>query len=132
MRKCILVIFTILSLLILSCTKEYTRLSLTIGEQPEGGSNVTEVSIAIVARLESGDTPIQAKVKWWAKDINGQNQTEYWADTWTFRSTEWEELGAMAYAPQGGHLFGYFWFEITWTDEDGTENEVLSEEAYCH
>lgn len=132
MRKCILVIFAILSLLILSCTKEYTRLSLAIGKQPEGGINVTEVSIAVVARLEGGDTPIQAKVKWWAKDVNGQNATEYWADTWTFRSTEWEELGAIAYAPQDSYLFGYFWFEITWTDEDGTEKEVLSEEAYCH
>jgi hypothetical protein len=131
-RKCVLIAFLISFLFILKCTKEYTRLSLQIGEQPEGGSQVTEVSIVIVARLENGDTPIQAAVKWWAKDINGQNQTEYWADTWTFRETEWQELSAMASAPAGNVLLGYFWFEVVWEDEDGTENQVFSDTAYCH
>ena len=124
--------FLIASLLIVTCSKKYTRLGLVIGQQPEGGSNVTEVMIVIVARLEDGDTPIQATVQWWWKDENEQNEQVYWQDTWTFRNETWQEFIVGVTAPGGSVLIGYFWFRIVWEDEDGTENEVLSDEAYCH
>lgn len=132
MRKYALIVLFIASLVVITCSKKYTRLILEIGQQPQGGRNVTEVSIIIFAQLEDGDTPIQATVQWWWKDENGQNEQVYWQDTWTFRNETIEELPTGVTAPPGYVLVGYFWFMITWTDEDGTENEVLSEEAYCY
>lgn len=132
MRKYALIVLFIASLVVITCSKKYTRLILEIGQQPQGGRNVTEVSIIIIAQLEDGDTPIQATVQWWWKDENGQNEQIYWQDTWTFRNESIEELPTGVTAPPGYVLVGYFWFMITWTDEDGTENEVLSDEAYCY
>jgi hypothetical protein len=132
MRRCTLIVLLLACLFTVTCSKKYTRLSLQIGKQPVGGSNVTKITIIIVARIEDGDIPIQATVQWWWKDENGQNEQVYWQDTWTFRNDEWEELTTGVTAPAGSVLIGYFWFRISWTDEDGTDNEVFSDEAYCY
>lgn len=114
-----------------SCGKEYTRLEIVFGQQPEGGKDVSLVRCVIVGRLLDGDTPIRAHVKWHGEDLNHQNYQEYWSDTWTFRSQEPEELGAGVQAPPNYVLVGYFWFEVTWEDEDGTPNAVVSDTAVC-
>ena len=114
-----------------ACGKTYTRLDVVFGEQPEGGTDVTQVFCIIVGRLVDGDTPIQARVKWHGEDLNHENYMEYWSDTWTFRSEEPEELGAGVQAPSGYVLAGYFWFEITWEDEDETPHSLLSDTAEC-
>ena len=118
-------------LLVGTCGKEYTRLDVVFGEQPEGGTDVELVYCIIVGRLVDGDTPIQARVKWHGEDLNHQNYMEYWSDTWTFRTEEPEELGAGVQAPAGYVLAGYFWFEITWEDEDETPHSLVSDTAEC-
>lgn len=132
MRRYILLVLFIALVFTITCSKKYTWLNLQIGQQPEGGSNVTELSSVIIARLEDGDTPIQSDIEWWWKDENGENEQLYWYQLWTFRNESWEEIPVSVSAPAGYILVGYFWFRITWTDEDGTENEVLSEEAHCY
>jgi hypothetical protein len=132
MRKYTLFILLIALLLTVTCSKKYTWLNLQIGKQPEGGKNVTEVLAIILARLEDGDTPIQTDIEWWWKDENGEDEQLYWHQLWTFRDESWWEIPVSIVAPEGYVLVGYFWFRVTWTDEDGTENEVLSEEAYCY
>jgi hypothetical protein len=123
----------LLCFLIVNCGgEEETRLNAFFGEQPEGGSQVTELRCIVVGRLEDGDTPIQARLEaWWAEDI-GQNEELYGYDTWTFRLQEYEELRIIVQAPPGYVLMGNFWFYCFWTDEDGTHNEIWSDTAYCH
>ena len=119
--------------LVLTCgNEEYTRLNAVFGEQPEGGRDVSEITCVVVGRLEDGNTPIQATLQgWWAENI-GQNEQLYGQDTWTFRTTDFEELRLIIQAPQGYVFLGYFWFKCSWTDEDGTHNEILSDTAYCY
>ncbi len=112
--------------------EEQTSLNAIFGDQPEGGSNVTELTCVVVGRLEGGTTPIQATLEgWWAEDVS-QNEQLYGYDTWTFRTQDFEELRLIVQAPPGYILMGYFWFRCDWTDEDGTYNEILSDTAYCH
>lgn len=123
----------LICLVIVTCgNEEYTRLNAVFGEQPEGGIDVTQLTCVVVGRLEGGNTPIQATLEgWWAEDI-GQTEELYGYDTWTFRTQDWEELHLIVQAPQGYILTGYFWFKCYWTDEDGTDNEILSDTAYCY
>lgn len=120
-------------LLIVNCGgEEQTRLNAFFGEQPEGGSQVTELRCVVVGRLEDGDTPIQATLQgWWAETI-GVNEELYGYDTWTFRTEEYEELRIIVQAQVGYILVGHFWFCCFWTDEDGTYNEIWSDTAYCY
>jgi hypothetical protein len=131
MNKYIVYITIAVCICVCTCGKEYTRLDVVFGEQPEGGTDVTLVYCIIVGRLVDGDTPIQARVKWHGEDLNHQNYMEYWSDTWTFRSEEPEELGAGVQAPDGYVLAGYFWFELTWEDEDETPHSLVSDTAEC-
>ncbi|UCG30947.1 MAG: hypothetical protein JSV53_03485 [candidate division WOR-3 bacterium] len=129
-----LFLYLVLScILVLSCGgEEYTRLNAFFGEQPEGGTDVTELRCVVVGRLEGGDTPIQARLEaWWAENI-GQNEELYGYDTWTFRLQEYEELRIIVQPPAGYILMGHFWFYCFWTDEDGTHHEMWSDTAYCH
>ncbi|MCK4940956.1 hypothetical protein KAS45_02585 [candidate division WOR-3 bacterium] len=131
MRKRILYLLLV-AIFVLVCGKEYTRLVLVFGEQPEGGENITEITCVVVGRLMDGDTPIQALVEFYWCDENGQDEQILGYDTWTFRSQTPEELHIYVPAPAGYVLLGYFWFRATWTDEDGTDCEVLSDTAYCY
>jgi|GEM_PF-1626649 len=118
-------------LLISTCGKEYTRLDVVFGQQPEGGMDVTLVYCVIVGRILDGDTPIRAHVQWHGEDLNHENYQEYWSDTWTFREGDPQELGAGVQAPSGYVLAGYFWFQVNWEDEDGTPHSVVSDTAEC-
>jgi hypothetical protein len=131
MKKRILYLLLV-AIFVLVCGKEYTRLVLVFGEQPEGGENITEITCVVVGRLMDGDTPIQALVEFYWCDENGQDEQVLGYDTWTFSSETPEELHIYVPAPAGYVLLGYFWFRATWTDEDGTDCEVLSDTAYCY
>jgi len=123
----------LICLLILTCgDEEQTRLNVVFGQEPEGGRDVTELICIVVGRLEGGTTPIQAKLEgWWAESI-GQNELMYGSDTWTFRTQNFEELPLILQAPQGYVFVGYFWFICSWTDENGTYNEIFSDTAHCY
>ncbi|MBE0434013.1 hypothetical protein IBX73_11200 [candidate division WOR-3 bacterium] len=127
-----LVALMVTGAVILSCGKEYTRLNMLFGEQPVGGRDVTELRCVAVGRLEGGDTPIQAKLEGWATAQIGVDEVLYGYDTWTFRTTEWEELRIIVQVPPGYVLVGYFWFTCSWTDEDGTRNTLYSDTAHCY
>jgi len=130
--KRVLICVVLIVAVIVSCGKEYTRLSVVFGEEPVGGMDVTEIRCTVVGRLEGGDTPIQARLEaWWAEDI-GVDEELYGYDTWTFRLAEYEELRIIIQAPLGYVLLGNFWFKCFWTDEDGTHNELYSDTAYCY
>jgi hypothetical protein len=132
MKKWVLFVVLIGFLSVNCGDEEYTRLNAVFGEQPEGGSDVTELTCIVVGRLEGGSTPIQATLEgWWAEDI-GQNEQLYGYDTWTFRTQDFEELRLIVQAPQGYVLMGYFWFRCDWTDEGGAYHEILSDTAYCY
>ncbi|MGB3341730.1 MAG: hypothetical protein WBB37_09655 [bacterium] len=131
MKKYIMSIIISCFLLINTCGKTYTRLTFVFGKQPEGGVDVTLVDCVIVGRLVDGDTPIQVTVQWLWEDLNHQNHQLYWQDTWTFRSEQAEELPTGVQSPAGYVLVGYFWFQATWEDEDGTPNTVVSDTARC-
>ena len=132
MKKYLLILLLIAIVFVISCGKEYTRLIVVFGQEPEGGNEVTLIEVAIVGHLEDGDTPIQARVRWMASADLDSTAVIYWSDTWTFRNTEPIELWAGVQAPEGYVLEGYFWFSVTWEDEDGTPNEVVSDTAFCY
>jgi hypothetical protein len=132
MKKYIILCLVFLLLLTANCSKSYTRLVVSFGAQPQGGANVNLIMISIVGNLEGGDTPIQTLVQWWWKAAPADTGIVYWGDTWTWRNTVVQELQTGVQAPADTlKLMGYFWFRITWEDEDGTPNELYSDTAYC-
>jgi len=132
MRKYIILVVLVCMFCFLHCGKKYTRLIITIGEQPEGGNNVTEMLCIILGQLVDGDTPIQAAVRWRWKEAVDDTAITYWRDTWTFHYNQPTELWAPLTAPEGYVFSGYFWFEIDWEDEDGTPNLVVTDTAFCY
>ena len=131
--KRVLVFVVLIVAVIVSCGKEYTRLNILFGEQPVGGRDVTEIRCVVVGRLEGGDTPIQAKLEGWATEEIGVDELLWGYDTWTFTETEvFEELPVILQARPGYVFIGNFWYICSWTDEDGTHNELYSDTAYCY
>ena len=132
MKKVITLVVLICIFSILHCGKEYTRLIITIAQQPEGGNDVTEILCIIHGRLVDGDTPIQASFDCLWKEEADDPPVIYWSDTQTFHSAYDIEVWMPLYAPAGSVWNGYFWFEIQWEDEDGTPNLVVTDTAFCY
>lgn len=132
MKKGLIVVALLCCLGVITCGDNDTELDITITSQPSGGANITIVTCTFEAELVGGTTPITATVEWCWEDGNHQNETIVFSDQWTFSSKSPEEVNTYFSAPSGYVLLNYYWVRITWTDEDGTDNELESNKAYCH
>lgn len=134
MRKILLIILLLLLLALPKCgSDDETELHIDIAEHPEGGLYVTELLCIIVGCLYDEDdvTDIPADFEWmWSETSSGVGVVVA-ADHYTFTETQPQEIYLYFEAPSGYYFTGYWWMDITWTDEDGTQHYLESSKAHC-
>ncbi|MGB3340869.1 MAG: hypothetical protein WBB37_05255 [bacterium] len=133
MKKiCTITLF--IAIFILNCGPEdLTELHVDIAVQPEGGEYVTELICIIIGCLYDEDevTPITIEFQWWVSDTLQTIEEMVLADTYTFKKPEYEERDCSIFLEPGYYFLGYWWMEILWTDEDGTQHYLESNKAHC-
>lgn len=127
-------IIILIGFVLLKCgADDETELHIDIAEHPEGGEYVTELTCIIVGCLYDKDdvTEIPAEFNWlWSETSSGVGMmmtTEHY----TFTETQAQEVHCYFTAPSGYYFTGYWWMDISWTDEDGTAHYLESNKAHC-
>ena len=130
--KKILALFALI--LLIGCAKKDTFLDITITEHPEGGANVPSLSCEFEGDLTGGDESITATVEWWWEDSNHENDQVIDSETYTFssQSTVSHTTTITAASLGGDILLNYWWVRISWENEDGSDEEVESNQVYCY
>ncbi|HEC78628.1 MAG TPA: hypothetical protein ENI34_05740 [candidate division WOR-3 bacterium] len=130
MKRNIGIFCLLLSLCLITCGGK-TQLEITITEHPVGGENISELSCTFEGRLINGTTPITATIEWWwTYGSTAQKECQH-REEHTFDSQKSEEVTTTLSAPPGYVFNDYFWVEISWQDEDGTEQKVESHQVRC-
>lgn len=116
---------------ILSCGGN-TTLDITITSQPEGGENITEISCTFEGMLVNGTTPIEVTIEWWGQYSGTAYEEIQKRESHTFSSETAEAVTTSITTPTGYVWTGYFYVKLIWEDEDGSDHEIESSQAYCY
>jgi len=119
---------------IVSCGSEDvdTLLDLTITEDPQGGAQVSSVTVEFEAALVDGETPISVTVEWWWENAVHEDDEMKDSETFSVASQTPMTFTSTHSAASGYILLNYYWVKISWTDEAGEDHEVESDKAYCY
>jgi len=109
---------------------EKNTLNVIVAQNPQGGTNVTSLSVSFTGIVQGTIKPVRVMVEWWFE--NGlhllpviKSSTEY-----TFDS-ELPTTKTAVYAAPGGYIFlNYYWVKISWTDDNG-QHFIESSKVYC-
>jgi len=132
MRKFLALIALIALVGLVSCGSKDTTLDLTITEDPQGGAQVSSVTVEFEAGLVDGDTPITVTVEWWWENAVHEEDEMMDSENITVSSQTVQTFTSTYSASSGFILLNYWWVKIKWTDEAGDSHEVESDQAYCY
>ena len=135
MKKITLLILAITTVLLFStCQKDKTpaetNLTVTITQNPSGGSQIHSVSVHFTGKVTGYVKSVPVIVEWWWEDGNHSNSKMKSSTEFVFNSSSTTTKSTMWSANVGYVFLNYYWVKISWTDDDGQHN-IESTKAYC-